>query len=204
MGFVLGCFLVPPLVARVGHIRVFAALAALGAIVPLLHPLALAPVPWIIFRIVIGLCLSGIYIVIESWLNAAAAQRNRGTVLGAYIAIHLAAITLGQYLLLLASPEGPELFSLATILFALAIIPVCLTRSPTPPLPVKVRPNLRKLWRHSQVAVAGSLTNGMANGAIWSLAPVYAASLDCRSPQSPFSSASASAASAAAPASSIR
>ena len=45
-GFVLGCYLVPPLVAQVGHIRVYAAFAALGAIVPLLHALALTPLAW--------------------------------------------------------------------------------------------------------------------------------------------------------------
>ena len=177
-GFVLGCYLVPPLVAQVGHIRVYAAVAALGAIVPLLHSLALTPVAWIVFRIVLGLCISGLYMVIESWLNAASTRRNRGTVFSAYIAIHLASVTAGQYLILIASPGGPVLFSVATILFALAVVPVCLSRAPTPPLPVKARPDLRKLWRNSQVAVVGCMTNGMANGAVWSLAPLYAKSLD--------------------------
>ena len=176
-GFVLGCYLVPPLVTRVGHIRVYAAVAALGAIVPLLHALALSPVAWILFRIVLGLCISGLYMVIESWLNAASTPRNRGTVFSAYIAIHLAAITAGQYLILIDSPGGPELFSVATILFALAVVPVCLSRAPSPSLPVRARPDLRKLWRNSQVGVIGCLTNGMANGAVWSLAPIYAKSL---------------------------
>ncbi len=177
VGFVIGCYLVPPLVARVGHIRVYAAIAALGAIVPLLHLLALNPVAWILFRVVIGLCISGLYMVIESWLNGAATRRNRGTVFSAYVAIHLTAVTAGQYLLLLDSPSSSKLFSLATILFALAVIPVCLTRAPSPPLPVKARPDLRRLWRNSQVALLGCFTNGMANGAVWSLAPVYAKSL---------------------------
>lgn len=176
-GFVLGCYLVPPLVARVGHVRVYAAIAALGAIVPLLHALELTPPAWVAFRAVLGLCLSGLYMVIESWLNGASTRRNRGTVFSAYIAIHLTAVTAGQYLILLGSPAGSELFSLATILFALAVIPVCLTRAPSPPVPVKAVPDLRKLWRNSQVAVVGCLTNGMANGAIWSLAPIYAKGL---------------------------
>ena len=109
-GFVLGCYLVPPLVARVGHIRVYAAVAALGAIVPLLHALALSPLAWIVFRVVLGLCISGLYMVIESWLNAASSRRSRGTVFSAYIAIHLASVTAGQYLILIDSPGGPVLF----------------------------------------------------------------------------------------------
>ena len=177
VGFVAGCYLVPPLVARVGHIRVYAAIAALGAIVPLLHLLALHPAAWVLFRIIIGLCISGLYMVIESWLNGAATRRNRGTVFSAYVAIHLAAVTAGQYLLLLDTPSSSKLFSLATILFALAVIPVCLTRAPSPPLPVKARPDLAKLWRNSQVSVVGCFTNGMANGAVWSLVPVYAKGL---------------------------
>ena len=177
-GFVLGCYLVPPLVARVGHIRVYAAVAALGAIVPLLHTLALTPVAWIVFRAILGLCVSGLYMVIESWLNGASTRSNRGRVFSAYIAVHLAAVTAGQYLILIDSPGGSTLFSVATILFAIAVVPVCLSRAPAPPLPVKARPDLRKLWRNSQVAVVGCLTNGMANGAVWSLAPLYAKSLD--------------------------
>ena len=176
-GFVLGCYLVPPLVARVGHIRVYAAVAALGAIVPLLHALALTPLAWIVFRVVLGLCLSGLYMVIESWLNAASTLRNRGTVFSAYMAIHLASVTAGQYLILIDSPGSSVLFSVAAILFALAVIPVCLTRAPSPPVPVRARPDLRKLWRNSQVAVLGCMTNGMANGAVWSLAPIYAKDL---------------------------
>ena len=176
-GFVLGCYAVPPLVGRVGHVRVYAAVAALGAVVPLLHSLAVTPIAWIAFRALLGLCLSGLYMVIESWLNGASNRRNRGTVFSAYVAIHLAAVTAGQYLILLDSPAGSELFSLATVLFALAVVPVCLTRAPSPPLPVKAVPNLRKLWRTSQVAVVGCMTNGMVNGAIWSLAPLYAKSL---------------------------
>ncbi len=177
-GFVLGCYLVPPLVARVGHIRVYAAVAALGAIVPLLHTLALTPAAWIVFRAILGLCVSGLYMVIESWLNGASTRHNRGRVFSAYIAVHLASVTAGQYLILIDSPGGSALFSVATILFAIAVIPVCLSRAPAPPLPVKARPDLRKLWRNSQVAVVGCLTNGMANGAVWSLAPLYASSLD--------------------------
>jgi len=177
VGFVVGCYLVPPLVERVGHIRVYAAFAALGAVVPLLHLLALTPVAWIVFRMLTGLCFSGLYMVIESWLNGASTRQTRGTIFSAYIMVNLTAITLGQYLILLEEPGSEKLFSLAAILFALAVIPVCLTRSSSPPLPVEARPDLRKLWNNSQVAVMGCFTNGMANGAIWSLAPIYAKNL---------------------------
>ena len=131
-----------------------------------------------VFRAILGLCISGLYMVIESWLNGASTRRNRGTVFSAYTAIHLGAVTAGQYLILIDTPGGSTLFSVATILFALAVIPVCLSRAPSPPLPIRARPDLRKLWRNSQVAVIGCLTNGMANGAVWSLAPLYAKSLD--------------------------
>lgn len=177
VGFMIGCYLVPPLVARVGHIRVYAALAALGAIVPLLHMMVIAPVAWIFFRVLVGFCFAGLYMVIESWLNGVSTRDNRGTIFSSYVFVHLAALTGGQYLILLGDPSSEQLFSLAAIMFALAVIPVCLTRSPSPPMPVRARPHLRSLWRNSPVSVTGCFTNGMANGAIWSLAPVYAKSL---------------------------
>ena len=105
-GFVVGCFLIPQLLARVGHIRTFAVAASLTCATVLLHPLIVNPFAWVVVRAAFGFCAAGAYMVIESWLNDRASNENRGRILSAYVAVNLGAIMLGQWLLPIASPKG--------------------------------------------------------------------------------------------------
>ncbi len=173
-GFIVGCYVCPPLVTRVGHIRVFAALAALASTVPLLQIMALYPGAWLIFRAVIGFCLAGLYMVAESWLNDIATRTTRGTIFSAYMLTNLLAMAAGQYLLVIADPAKPEPFLIVAILIAFALIPVALTRASAPPPPVQASPHLGRLYRLSPVGFVGCLIVGMANGSFWSLSAVYA------------------------------
>ena len=54
-GFAAGSLIVPTLVARVGHIRVFAALASLVSIAAILPPVIVNPWAWCLLRFLIGL-----------------------------------------------------------------------------------------------------------------------------------------------------
>jgi MFS family permease len=67
-----------------------------------------------------------------------------------------------------------SLFNLSAIFYALCLIPMGLTRLPQPPLaPVpKLRPG--RLFSIAPVGVMGCIAVGLANGAVWTLAPVYA------------------------------
>ena len=62
----------PVLVARVGHVRVFAALLSLGSTAILFQALFVEPVAWFLMRLLTGYCFAGAFIVAESWLNGSA------------------------------------------------------------------------------------------------------------------------------------
>ena len=53
-GFLVGSQVTPRIMARVGHIRVFAGLCSLVATAALMHALIVHPITWIIFRLVFG------------------------------------------------------------------------------------------------------------------------------------------------------
>jgi len=173
LGFALGCVGVPYVIKRVGHIRTFAALAAVAASAPLVHAIFVAPVPWAVLRFLTGICFAGLYMVIESWLNEAASNERRGQVMSLYIVVNFAAITVGQTLIGLDDPRDFALFSLVGILAALALVPVALadTLGPRPPSTVRLR--LLRLYRLSPVGVVGCFMIGFVNGAFWTLAPAY-------------------------------
>lgn len=172
-GFTLGCLKGGELVKSVGHVRVFLAMTALGSAVPLLHGLMLDPVTWSLLRLVTGFCFAVLYLVIESWLNEQSSNANRGIVFSTYVMITLTVFAVGQMMTLLYDPTGLELFLIASILVSLGAVPVALSKSPTPQQPQQVDVNLKRLF---QISPAGSIAcfgHGVANGAFWSLAPIF-------------------------------
>lgn len=175
VGFVSGCLLAPYLIVRAGHIRAFAAMVAVATVMALAYALAPTVAAWVVFRIINGLCLAGLYLVVESWLNDRASNETRGVVLSAYVVVNFAAITLGQMLVALYPIEQAGNFMVAAILSALAIVPVALTRSAQPAPITKVSLRLGQVYRAAPVAVVASFMIGAANGAFWGLAPLSAA-----------------------------
>lgn len=80
-GFLVGCYQIPKLVRRVGHIRVFTVLTATMTAALLAISLTDAFVTWVVLRLVIGISISGLYLVLESWLNEEATNEQRGALL---------------------------------------------------------------------------------------------------------------------------
>ncbi|MFQ5562328.1 MAG: MFS transporter [Parvularculaceae bacterium] len=173
VGFIAGCLIAPSMVARAGHIRTFGALAAMAAAAALIYALSVHIVLWLALRLLTGFCFAGLYMIVESWINEKCGNRDRGKVLSVYRIVDLVAMTVGQFLLTLAPPEGFALFSLVSILITLSIVPVAMTKSIAPEPLTQTRLNVAKLFRISPFAAAGVLGVGMANGAFWALGPVY-------------------------------
>jgi len=173
LGFAAGCFYGARLVRRVGHIRTFTAMASIVAAVSLVHGLLPLPGPWWVMRVVTGFCFAVLYIVIESWLNERATNETRGTVLSAYLFINLTVITVGQMMTTLSDPATLTLFALASIMVSAAVVPVALSAAAAPQPIEAVRVRIRRLYHTSPIAFAGCLAVGFANGAFWTLAPLF-------------------------------
>jgi MFS family permease len=173
VGFVSGCLLGPYIVLRAGHIRTFAAMVAITASIALAYALAPLPLPWAAFRAATGFALAVLYLVIESWLNDHATNATRGLVMSAYIIVNFAALTVGQMLVTVYPIDQAKSFMLAAMLLSLASVPVALTRSaqPAPITIVSFRP--KQLFVAAPVALVAPFMIGLANGAFWSLAPIF-------------------------------
>lgn len=175
-GYIVGSYLCPLLIRRVGHIRTFTALAACSAIVALLHGMIIDPWVWGGLRLINGICLLGLYMVIESWLNDQA-HSKRGQLFAAYMMVSLAALGAGQFLIAIFGPEGQGSFSIVALLFCLGLIPLALTRVNQPVLAATTNLPMRELLRISHVGAVGSFASGMITGAFWGLSAVYALSI---------------------------
>ena len=174
IGFLAGSVLAPRLLLRVGHVRVFAAFAALASAVVLLHAVFVEPLTWTLVRIVTGLCYAGLYVVAESWLNDRATNETRGQLLAVYVAIMLCGMGAGQLLLNLADPGSFELFILVSVLVSLAVVPILLSAGPMPTFETPRRVGLAELYRVSPLGVIGTLGTGAANAVLVGMGAVYA------------------------------
>ena len=173
-GFLGGTLWAPGIVRRVGHIRVFAALAALASAGILVHAAFVHPVAWVALRLLSGFCFSGLYIVAESWLNDSASNQTRGQLLSVYMVITYLAVGGGQLFLNLADPAGYPLFVLTSVLISVAVVPLLLSATPAPRFEESNSVKLSDLYRISPLGVFGMFAVGLVTAAIFALGPVYA------------------------------
>ncbi|NBN78859.1 MFS transporter [Microvirga tunisiensis] len=173
VGMVAGCLAGPFIIRRAGHVRAFAALISFMSAVVLLHPVLVDPVSWFLIRVVSGFCLAGFYMIVESWLNEAADNRNRGMIMSFYIVVLYASMMVGQVSISLFGIDSFLPFIVASIMVSLSVIPVSLTTStqPAPITIVRFRPV--KLYQTSPAAFVGCFLVGLASSAIWTMAPIY-------------------------------
>lgn len=177
VGFFAGTYWAPPLIRRIGHIRAFSMFASVASIAAIIHGLWVTPLGWAAGRVVTGICLVGLYTVIESWLNVQATPAQRGRLFALYMAVNLLALAAGQYLILFDDPSRLVLFGLVSILFSAALIPLTLTRIPQPVLETTPRLGPRQLYRIAAVGVVGAFASGVMLGGFWGMGPVMAQQL---------------------------
>ena len=116
LGFLFGSRMAPNMIRRVGHVRVFAALASMISAVLVLYAVAPNWIAWAALRVVIGFSFSGVYIAAESWLNNASSNENRGQALSLYMMMQMTGIIAAQAILNVGDPAGYILFIIPSIL----------------------------------------------------------------------------------------
>ena len=174
LGYVIGSYLCPRIVHNFGHIRSFSAFAAIGCASVILHGLWVDPAIWIGLRILTGICMLGMYLVLESWLSGLSTNRTRGGLFAVYMTINLLALGAGQFLILIYGVTGVAPFALSALFFSLALVPIALTRMPQPTPVVAAHLGIRQLYATSPLGAMGALTSGLVSGAFWGMGPVFA------------------------------
>lgn len=174
-GFLGGSRMAPGMIRRVGHVRVFAALASLISAVMILYPTIADPWFWVVGRVIIGFCFSAVYVTAESWLNEASTNANRGKALSLYMIVQTLGIVASQALLLTADPSGFVLFVIPSVLVSIAITPILLSISPTPAFETTKPMTLRQLAGLSPLGCFGMLILGGVFSAQFGMASVYGA-----------------------------
>lgn len=173
-GFLVGALVVPNLLSTVGHIRVYGAIASAAAAVVLVFPFALNAPTWVSIRFLLGLCLAGMYIVAESWLNSVATNETRGRLLSLYLVIVNTAFGAGQYLLSTVGTADALPFVVGSAIISLSVIPLSLTTAPAPSLPPRSsRPPFREVLQAAPLGPVTSVASGFGVGVSIGMGPTF-------------------------------
>jgi len=175
IGYFVGANVVPNLVGKVGHIRVFAAFASTASLSILLHSVIIDPYVWILGRFITGFSIISIFVVVESWLNDRATNRTRGQVLSIYMIITFVGIGLGTLLLNFNSPTNYEPFILVSLLLSIALVPILLTRRKPPTFKKISRIKIKELYKISPLGTFSMFCVGFIHPAIFTMGAVYGA-----------------------------
>ena len=174
-GFLLGARVALTALGRVGHIRVYSALASLLSAAMITVGLTDSSLAWIGLRFVTGLCLAGQYVVAESWLNDLATNETRGRLLAIYSLVTSGAFGVGQILLFALDARLITGFAIASIVASLAVAPVALSEAAVAPVVQRAIPmSLRELARVVPTGVGSCVLVGIAHGALIGMAAIYA------------------------------
>ncbi len=183
LGFLFASQSVPKLIQRVGHVRVFAALASTISAILILYPALTEPWAWTLGRLFIGFCFCGVYVTAESWLNDGSANEHRGQALSLYMIVQMAGIVLAQYILLLGDVSGYILFIVPSVLVSMSFAPILLSIRPTPAFETTKPLPLRRLIEISPLASMGMFLLGGVFAAQFGMSAVFGARAGMTVPQ---------------------
>lgn len=172
-GFLLGSQLVPKMLQRVGHVRVFGALGSMISAILVLYAAMPDWIAWTVLRFLIGFSYSGVYITAESWLNASSTNKTRGQALSAYMMMQMLGIVIAQMLMNVGDPGGWILFVIPSVLVSLSFTPILLSTGPAPAFATIKRMRFRRLFATSPLGCVGIFLLGGVFSALFGMASVW-------------------------------
>jgi MFS family permease len=174
VGFLGGSRFAPVFIAKVGHVRVFAALGSLISATLISYPVLTDPYAWMVLRVILGFSLSGVYVTAESWLNDASTNTTRGQSLSTYVLVQMFGLVAGQGILSAGDPSGFLLFIIPSILVSISFAPILLSVQPAPAFQASRPMSLLSLYRASPFGTVGMLLMGAVYAMQFGMGSVYA------------------------------
>ena len=173
IGSVTGAIYCRRIIRSVGHIRAFAAFAALATAMIMLHGAYISGPAWAVFRFFTGIATIGLFMVIESWFNERAESHTRGRVFSIYMVMCYLGSSVGQQLLNIGEVKDQTLFFVIGFLIVSCIIPIALTRAIRPEIPKTEPVKLKIIIQKAPLGILGCFTAGLANSSFYTMGPVF-------------------------------
>jgi MFS family permease len=171
LGFMLGCFVAPSQVFRVGLIRAYAGAAAVVTMSIVGLELLEGTGLWAFLRFMMGASIAAVLAISDSWMNSNTPSNLRGRVIAIYsIVLGLGALT-SQMIFLVADAETDDLVLVFAVVMNFSVVLVALTSSSPPALEPPLKKRFRMLTITSKTASIAVFVSGFATVSIVSIIP---------------------------------
>lgn len=174
IGFLFGTTRAPKDIRRVGYIRAFGGLAALAAATILIQAIWVDPTVWFVMRFLTGFATSAIFVIVESWLNTMADNKNRGTLLSVYLVLIYGGLVAGQLILGVADPAGFLAFAIVALLINLALIPILISVTVEPTTHEAKKVPIRSLFKLVPLGIVNAFIMQACYAMFYGIGPMYA------------------------------
>lgn len=166
----------PALVRRFGTVDTLYGALALTGLAVALFAATDNLVLWFALRLLLGVGLTGLFVVSEAWINHLAGDGRRGRVLGLYAAALAVGFTIGPALLQLTGLAGALPFLVGALTAGLAALPLILARPRQAADPFVTAGEARQgqIARLAPLAVGAGLLFGVVEAGVLSLLPLWA------------------------------
>jgi len=142
----------------------------------LLFPLLPDPYVWLLLRLALGMAVTVVFVVSETWINQLARPESRATLLAVYATALSAGFGSGGLVLSLVGSDGFAPWLACAGLYAIGVIPILVLRGPGLTASPKGETGISHLWAAARIAPAAILA-GVLFGALetgfFTLYPVY-------------------------------
>lgn len=174
-GILVGSLKIERFISKVGHVISFITFAGCLAFFILMQSLWLNPWFWSFLRFFSGICMGGVFIVIESWFLIKSPKEMRGQALSLYLGVLYCALSAGQLLINFADPKTIYPFCLIALFLILSILPIASQKGSQPQLSKdSACLKIQELVRLSPLGFLGGMISGMVLAITYGLIPLFA------------------------------
>ncbi len=144
---------------------VFVCIMLLG----LIHSLA----AWFVIRFVLGLALTGVFVVSEAWIIQISSAHSRGRVLGVYATVLSAGFSIGPLIIGVTGIDSLLPFAVSGVIVLIAMVPIAMARAEAPEFGSTHSIAVTSFVKHAPIAICAALVFGAAETCVLSLLPIY-------------------------------
>ena len=174
IGFLIGGFAGPSVIARAGARNTLILFSALAAVASLGLFSWQTPVFWALMRLFLGLATGIYFTLIEAWLAERSLASNRGAVFSAYMVVNRFTVAFAQGMIAWFDTHGLFIFAVSAAFLLIAPWPAAAWHATAPSVAGKAQGGIAAVARGAPAAAAGSLVHGLGTVALSSLLPVHA------------------------------
>ncbi|MDH5558420.1 MAG: MFS transporter [Alphaproteobacteria bacterium] len=164
---------VPRLVRAFGVLGSMYAGISISTVAMLLFPMTDNLVLWFVFRFVLGAGMAVLWVVGETWLNAATSPNNRGLVSGIYSTLLGVGFAAGPLVITGVGIDGPLPFMIGAVLVLVSALPLVLARRLAPRGVGEEEGGLLRTLTMAPLIMSAVFVCGFIDMAILSLLPLY-------------------------------